>query len=362
MSSAPPFPSPHGRGLCAALLLAWVAIVLPLPAAADTFRWSVQYLMDNSRTVFGHPQSVTPRHCRGLAISPDGRSLYAGYIHSFDNRGEVRRLAVGAEDLDHAPLAVLHGPRGRAIATDDCGRVYIADEDSVLIYDSALSERQLELPAHACEGLTVAREPGGLALYTGNRHVGTVTRWHLSETGGRISAAEPEGFDGSGVLQVPGAADVRGLQLDTAGNLWIADGNGNRVLRGSPDGHVWLGVPVVEPCALAIDGDRVFVTRSVERGITVLDLEMNPVGMLAVPWEALELSPRGHESGALSGIAAWPGRGFYVANEAGKTAGQRSTYGATDERSDFVAGGLFRDAFGDDNEPILRAERVSEEP
>jgi hypothetical protein len=64
----------------------------------------------------------------------------------------------------------------------------------------------------------------------------------------------------------------------------------------------------------------------------------------------------------LSGIVVVPGKGFFVANEAGQTANQRSTYGRIDEHSDFVNGKMYRDVFEDDNEPILRATEVETAP
>jgi len=57
-----------------------------------------------------------------------------------------------------------------------------------------------------------------------------------------------------------------------------------------------------------------------------------------------------------------PGKGFFVANEAGQTANQRSTYGRIDDHSDFVNGKLYRDIFEDDNEPILRGTEVETAP
>jgi hypothetical protein len=110
---------------------------------------------------------------------------------------------------------------------------------------------------------------------------------------------------------------------------------------------------------VAIDRGRVFVTRYRERAITVMDESLNLLGSLAVPWEELEISPFGNNHyGALAGIVTLPGQGFFVANEAGQTANQRSTYGRTDEHTDIVNGKVYRDAFGDDNEPILRASEV----
>jgi hypothetical protein len=59
--------------------------------------------------------------------------------------------------------------------------------------------------------------------------------------------------------------------------------------------------------------------------------------------------------GALGAIVAIPGKGFFVTNESGQTAGQRSTYGRADDNTEIIAGTLYRDAFNDDNDPILRA-------
>jgi len=39
---------------------------------------------------------------------------------------------------------------------------------------------------------------------------------------------------------------------------------------------------------------------------------------------------RKHREGRLSGIVAVPGKGFFVSNEAGQTANQKSTYGRID--------------------------------
>src|SRR5271168_4135002 len=73
--------------------------------APQAYKWSVQYLIDNSQSVFGRSQQVYPRGNRGLAISPDGNFLYAAYTQSFNsgvtlrprdslmtNTGEVRKI------------------------------------------------------------------------------------------------------------------------------------------------------------------------------------------------------------------------------------------------------------------------------
>ncbi|HSI14232.1 MAG TPA: hypothetical protein VK961_19440 [Chthoniobacter sp.] len=331
--------------------------------AGDAYKWSVQYLIDNSRTIFGRPQKTSPRHNRGLAISPDGKYLYAGYHHSFGS-GEVRRIRIDVADYDRATEALLPGVLGKAIATDDKGRVYISDNACIYVYDALLEHKMLRIPTDDCEGLTTAREGGQLVLYTTERGDATLNRLVLQESGADVTAATLSGFEsGSGVLKIPGAVDPRGMKIDAKGNFWIADLKGNKLFRISQNGKEVKSVAVPVAFDVALDGERVFVTRSTERAITVLDQDLNVIGSLNVPWEELELSPYGNNrNGALSGIVCLPGKGFFVTNEAGQTANQRSTYGRVDEHSDFVNGKMYRDVFGDDNEPILRATEVETAP
>ncbi len=349
---------------CAAIFVLLGATLCGASAlAGDAYKWSVQYLIDNSRTIAGHSQKVSPRHNRGLAISPDGKYLYAGYNHSFNNAGEVRRIAVDSNDYDRATITVLAGPMGKAIATDDKGRVYISDESAILVYDEGLHTKQLEINTSECEGIALTRDGRELVLYSSDRLSGTLTRWTLQEKDGAITGATAKGFAGNGELKIPGAEDLRGLKVDDKGNIWVADLKGNKVFRVSSNGKTIDTAPITSPIDVAFDGGRVFVTRWKERAISVLDLNMQVVGNLAVPWDELELTPFGNNhTGALCGIVTLPGKGFFVVNEGGETANQRSTYGRSDDHSQVIDGKLYRDAFEDDNEPILKATEVSTTP
>src|SRR5262249_3622774 len=160
----------------------------------------------------GRPQKVSPRHNRGLAISADGKYLYAGYHHSFNNSGEVRRINIESADYDRATEALLPGVLAKALTTDDKGRVYICDTAAVLVYDAALEQRQLRIPMTVCEGVATAREAGQLVLYATDREDATLSRYVVQEAGANVSAATLSGFDGKGILKVPGALDLRGLK------------------------------------------------------------------------------------------------------------------------------------------------------
>jgi DNA-binding beta-propeller fold protein YncE len=167
---------------------------VPLVFAADAPQWSVQYLIDNSRTVFGRTQKVSPRENRGLALSPDGRTLYAGYVHSFNNSGEVRRIVLDVADYERATVAILLGVSGKAIATDDTGRVYLGGPGGITVYDADLGRRQSSIAAGPCEGVATAREAGQLVVYATDRDAGTVQRWAVREEKGRVTSATPEGW------------------------------------------------------------------------------------------------------------------------------------------------------------------------
>lgn len=331
--------------------------------ASDAYQWSVQYLIDNSQSVFGRPQNVWPRQNRGLALSPDGKYLYAGYLHSFGGGGEVRRIQVGAPNYQLATEMVLPGVMAKAIATDDKGRVYLCGGSSVFVYNAALDERLLSIQAGFCEGVAVAREAGKLILYTTDRQTATVRRWELAESNAGLASAKLAGLGGTGMMKVEGATDLRGIRVDSKGRLFVADLKGGKVFRIEPQGSAVTSVSVQSPIDLAISGERLLVTGWSSRAITVMDLDLKIIGNLNAPWEELELSPLGNNhTGALAGIAVLPGKGFFVANEGGQTASQKSTYGEPDGSSGIVNDKLWQDAVADDNEPILRGLEVTPAP
>ena len=324
--------------------------------------WSVQYLIDQSQTVLGNSQTTAPRDNRGLAISPDGQFLYAGY----NNGPEVRKIDLTQADYTAATVARTTVSRGKAIAVDDQGRVYLAEGASIKILDADLSTVQYTISTTKCEGVAIKREAGTLALYATERGgPNTLTRWALTESGGVITGASPAGLDGDGVITITGASDMRGIAVDSSGRVWIADpsntyGNG-KVFRVDSDGtNLVSNTSVPNPYAIAFDGDQVLVTGGYQRVISVLDIDdLSLVNTLVPPWSSLELDPDGNSSnGSLTGIVVTPD-GFYVTNEAGQTADEKSTYGVDDSNSGDDGGEHYTDLYNDDNDPILFATNPS---
>jgi hypothetical protein len=236
--------------------------------------------------------------------------------------------------------------------------VYLAEGNLIEVYDADLKKLLISVPASNCDGVAVAKEGGDTVLYSTERDSGELHRFLIdTRFGSGGSKATPAGLGGSGILRIQGAESLRGVAVDSKGRIWIADEQANKVFRLDPDGSNQASVEVKKPLAIAFYDDTALVTRDTDEQIALVSPDLVVVGNLSVPWEELDLAPYGNDrDGALAGIAVIPGgKGFYVADEHGQTANQKSTYGRTDQNSEVLDGKLYTDAFQDDNDPILRA-------
>ncbi len=368
-----------------ALSAAALALSLQVPAHAiidlDVPDWSVAYLIDQSETVLGYPQAQWPRDARGLAVftaSSGSTFLYVGYNTNdddgvgpwVDGGGEVRKIDLGTlsivggkyqmnNDYTAATTARLPGHRGKAIAVDDIGRVYLAEPNGVSVWDADLSINLFNVPAAAganptaIEGVSVYRDPQSnqLLLYTADRNNSTLNRFELTESAGAITAATQAGLGGTGQLAITdGTTNLRNVEVDpNSGNVWVADMGNGRILRVDPNTAAITGSTVDLPQTFDIgfDGDQVLISQYNQLKITILNTaDMSHKSAIDLPMVAgsLFIDPDGQSGGgAFAGIAVIPGVGVFVNNEQGQTSNEMSAYGVT------------TDSFFDDNDPILFA-------
>ncbi len=284
--------------------------------------WSIQAIVDPRTSVFGVPQTNGPRNLRGLAISPSGRYLYAGYLNTSSISAELRQI-----DLTLSGTAAIvnraFGLGGKSIAVDDLGRVYVAGQERITVHTSSLTGPIFEIPGLIrCEGLTVTREAGELVVYSTDRTLGTLERRVLSESGGAITGAVLSGLGGLGQLSIDPNGSLRSVKVDPSGRIWVVAYAGNRVYRLDPDGGGLVSTHVEQPFDLGFDGPYVLVTHDLARDITRLDantLAAVPPGA-APPWTTLSLVFDGQNHlGALTGLVVLPNVGFFVANESGSS-------------------------------------------
>jgi len=325
--------------------------------------------------VLGHDQVITPRANRGLALNADATLLYAGYnfrsthpeVRCID---VVRDIAGDPKDYTVATLARLPDHYGKDIAVDDVGRVYLAEGDVISVYDALLTTQlhTIDTSAYRSDGVAVVREGSALALYSTSRGLAgdqELRRYALTESGGGITAHALAGLGGSGMLAIPGSQDLRGCEVDALGRVWIADIDADAVYRVNTDLTI-DSVAVTTPIDVGVDDGQVFVTQYWERTLSVVDADtLGITHVLTPPWAALALDPDGDPSheyleAALTGIAVVPGMTFYVANQGGQTAYNKSTYGVMDANSGEEGGVLYMDVLFDDNEPILTVMLIPE--
>jgi len=343
-------------------LAAWVAITGVVLIGAESTSaltipdngWSVQYLVDQSQDDFGASQYSHPRMNRGLALSLDGRYLYAGY-----DEGYVRRIDTTVPDYIDAADKQLGGIHGKDIAVDDQGRVYLVNGSEIVIYNDDLTVNLGAITGLTkCEGVAVAREGGQLVLYSSDRSLANLTKWNLTESGALIdNAVKDTGFGTAGEVNVP--SDARSVEIDQDGRVWVTGLASNSLTRVSADGTTVDSVTVDTPLDVDFWDDTALVTGFRNLVINQFDADtMLPVfSNLIAPLEDLQLDPDGQDGlGSLSGIAVLPDVGFYVTNEEGQTANERSTYGRIDGHSGFDGGDFYTDLSFDDNDPILFAQ------
>ena len=345
----------------------FITSTFAMEVKAPPASWSVQYMIDQSQTVGGYSQFVDPRNNRGLALSPDGRYLYAGYnnpngvnINKHDK--QVRKIDTTVSDYTDATVTILQGDRGKAIATDYKGRVYLAegsdtdtkDGKGIHIYDAALSTKLWTIGSLTKpEGVAATREGTTLFLYATDRSLKTLTKFAITEGSGVTITNVLVQWS----ISVTGASELRGAEVDTNGKIWMADYGGNKVFRVNSDGSSLTSTTVTKAMDISFGYGKAYVTQYTTRTITVLKQDdLSYVETLTPPWAALELDPDGQSAGgALSGIALRESTGvLYVNNEAGQTSDEHSTYGRTDGESGYDGSKFYTDKTHDDNDPILK--------
>ncbi|RKZ36893.1 MAG: hypothetical protein DRQ37_03160 [Gammaproteobacteria bacterium] len=143
-----------------------------------------------------------------------------------------------------------------------------------------------------------------------------------------------------------GAVDLRGVEIDSHGRIWVAGLNDGHIYRVSADGSTVDSITVSNPFDIGFDGDTVLVTREADRLISRFDANtlFSAGADLVVPWNDLGLDEDGQSgTGVLSQIAVLPSVGFFVANEGGQTT-------------------IIFDPDEDNNEPILFAGNPTDVP
>lgn len=250
---------------------------------------------------------------RAVAVDGEGNLYYSDgnshTIRKIDAHGVIARFAGSYEasgfagDGGQAADARLAGPEG--LALDGLGNLYAADSANHRVRRIAPDGT---ISTVAGNGQAESTGDGGAAIEAGlNLPAGVAVdgagNLYIAEfRGGRVRKVAPDGvistyagdgsrgYGGDGGPAVEAALrDPYGLAVDPAGNLYIADANGARIRKVSPDGVITTvagkgesgfsgdGGPAADaalafPTGLAVDGaGRLFVADSGNDRIRVVN-------------------------------------------------------------------------------------------
>ncbi|HEX3978455.1 MAG TPA: hypothetical protein VHW96_19455 [Solirubrobacteraceae bacterium] len=236
------------------------------------------------------------------------------WISAHNPRGRARRLSglitasvafavLGAATPAHAATTLLinsfaHTATPRGVAVDPAGNVYIADsaDNEVFKVTPAGGASVVASGLNAPSGVAVDRSSGDVYIAdTGNHEVKQLS------PGGALSVIAGTGTAGTPTAGAATASDLggpSGLAVDSAGNLYIADGgaSGNPLVeKVSPGGTLSIlagsgasGTPLAgsathsplrSPTGVAVDaGGNVFVA---DTGASLV-LKVTPAGLLSI--------------------------------------------------------------------------------
>lgn len=347
---------------CAALFVGLAAASLTSFAHAAPLSWTA--VLDQQVTSGG-------RSLRGFALSSDEQSMYGGFIQGSSSAG-VRHFTLAGDP----PVATgqtfysvtsntqngasSDGHQPKALATDNRGFVYIGSSKGstsghnarIIIQDSTLSLlngaqtiislSDIDFPGTTGErvgGLAVRNDGGVLYLYVSREHPTSayVERYVIGGTDiATATLTLDPGFNGSGRFNLKSvfadAADLRGLEVDSDGTIYVTSSDADSVFRISSDLSTVTRQAVNNAYDVALFDGRAFVTSYDAATSAIFELLDDSSLDVLSSFDAFSLFPRNNVAGTgYSGIEIDSAGRIYVVDQfyycSSSTCGSSGTWG-----------------------------------
>lgn len=258
------------RGTVLVALLSIGCLVMPTNAA--TLTWT---------TVLDHEVPSSTNQLRAVALADDEESVYVGYIQmTGGNRRVFQHDTSSPYALLNTHLSGNDQPKG--IATDDRGNVYIANRGSgtsssfIQSFPANLSApiSSTSFTSPVIGGIAVQRIGNSYYAYTVYESDGLIERYDVTNPAAMVLDTS---FGNSGQYNIPGANNLRGIEVGPDGSLYVAARNDNSVYKVSSDLNSVETHTLTRPMDVAIFGSQLYVTsyygtESLIRSLNMSDL------------------------------------------------------------------------------------------
>lgn len=237
-------------------------------------------------TVFTSASS-TVNQLRSVALSDDEASVYTGYIQTSGNRQVDRHGTT-------SPYGSLNtfasgGDQPKAIAVDDRGNVFIANRGSGTTSSTirAMSSTLVAGSTTAATtpvigGLDIQKSGATYYAYAVYESAGLIQRYNVTNTG---AMALDNTFNGTGSYNIPGASDLRGVQVLPDGTIYTASRGDSKVYKISADlSTVTTSATINRAFDLALYDGKIYTTSydGTNSYIAVLNSDLTSAGTITV--------------------------------------------------------------------------------
>lgn len=282
-----------------------IAVLAAASAAAAQYAWTTRY---------DAGVSATTRSMRGLALSADGATLYAGFIQGSSTRALRAIDAATGTVLATTPA---EASAFNALAVDDRGFVYAARGSAstgLRIYsgsDIATVVATVPIATNVNNGIAVWKSGATYYAYLANGS--SVLRYDVTD---QTTPVLDTAWASSGTFAGFGGAALRGIHVDTAGVLYATARDTNQVFRvsaGTSPAVTHTSTAVTRPMDAVGFGDSLFVSSYNSSDSVVVELAADDLALrntIATGVARATAADTGY-----AGIDAGAGGTLYVADQ-----------------------------------------------
>lgn len=241
--------------ICRLLLCSLASASLLANASAATLTWT---------TAVNNPTPGSTNQLRAVAVSdqPGNDSVYVGYIQNSGNRRIDQYNSNSPYNTLNSHASGVDQPKG--IVTDDRGNVFVANRNS----GTNTSRLQSFSASLGVNTSTSTSSPviGGLAIqkigstyyaYAVYEAAGRIERYNVTNPAAMTLDAT---FGTGGVYNIPGASDLRGIEVAADGSLVVASRDGGLVYKVSSDLSTVASATVPRAMDVALFGGNIYAT------------------------------------------------------------------------------------------------------